>query len=90
LGFATDGLNHALIWNGTAASVTDLHPYLAGLGPAFTESYALGISDLGVIVGYAYDGSTNYAVLWTPVPEPGSAALLLALIGVALVRARRQ
>jgi len=75
------GRYHALVWNGTAASAVDLHPFLTGLGPAFTSSRAKGISDDGTIVGHAHDGTREYAVLWTPVPEPTSLVLAAILFG---------
>ncbi len=80
------GNDHALLWNGTAASVVDLHPYLTGLGPNFTSSGANYIAENGTIVGEAVgDLGFNYAVLWTPVPEPASAFLFaLAALGLVL------
>ena len=76
----------------TAASAVDLHGFLGGLGPMFTGSLATGISDTGSIVGYAFYTSGNtYAVLWTPVPEPTTCALIVVGIGVAsLARERRR
>jgi uncharacterized membrane protein len=76
---------HAVVWNGTPASAHDLHPYLAlaGLGSEWTESYAMGISSNGDIVGYA--GGANlgeYAVKWSLVPEPS--ALSSQFIAVCL------
>jgi hypothetical protein len=88
---ATGGAQHALLWNGTAASAIDLHPYLTGLGPAFVESYAQGIADNGTIVGWAQAGGVDYAVLWTPIPEPSAAALFACgAIAVAIIRHRKR
>jgi hypothetical protein len=76
-GPATGGVEHALLWNGTAGSVVDLHSFLGDLGQSFDYSRAEGISDNGSIVGKVtnYDFETDtfidYAVLWTPVAEPG-------------------
>jgi hypothetical protein len=68
---------HAMLWHGTAASAVDLHVFLSGLGPTFAQSVANDITENGSIVGYATDTSgRNYAVLWTPVPEPTSCALV--------------
>jgi hypothetical protein len=88
-GPATGGLQHALLWNSTAASGLDLHSYLTGLGPNFTSSVANGVADNGTIVGTAYDGNHNYAVLWTPIPEPSSFALLTLAAPAMMVRRRR-
>ena len=91
LGLPTSGLYHALYWNGTAGSVIDLHSALTGLGPVFTQSVATSISDDGAIVGYAFgDIGGTYAILWTPVPEPTSCALLLGgFFVVSLLGSRR-
>jgi len=73
---------HALVWAGNAESAIDLHPFLTGLGPTFIYSYAEAISDSGVVVGYATDAANrDYAVVWTPVPEPTTSAMFLC--GVA-------
>jgi hypothetical protein len=90
-GPATGGSDHALLWNGTAAGVIDLHLFLTGMGSNFTSSQAFGIAENGTIVGWAAVGNSNYAVLWTPVPEPTSAALgLLTLPWLGLFSARRK
>jgi hypothetical protein len=78
LGAATGGQQHALLWAGTAASVVDLHSALTGLGPSFVHSYAWDIDESGVIVGSAGDADNAYAVMWSPVPEPGSILLFCA------------
>jgi hypothetical protein len=79
------GMSHALLWNGTAASVVDLHSYVVEqLGPDFNYSAAYGIADNGTIVGHA----NGFAVLWTPIPEPSSLALLMLAVP-ALLRRRR-
>jgi hypothetical protein len=81
---------HALAWNGTAESVIDLHPYLdqTGIGP-WIRSSARGIAPNGDIVGEAFGGGVQYAVLWSPIiPEPHS-ILLLAAGAVILGAARR-
>jgi hypothetical protein len=89
-GTATDGRIHALLWRGTAESVVDLHPYLSGLPVTMVESHANGIDSNGSIVGYGEDSNgVEYAILWTPVPEPSAWTLLwLGMMGVAL-RSRR-
>jgi len=66
-GTATGQQQHALLWQGTAASVFDLHSLLTGLGHTFTSSGANDIDASGVIVGYAADSTTDYAVKWTPI-----------------------
>lgn len=87
-GPTTGNSDHALLWNGTAASVIDLHPFLTGLGASFTASQAFGIADNGSIVGWATVGNSHYAVLWTLVPEPTSAALVL-MVAAGLASSRR-
>ncbi|HEY8748065.1 MAG TPA: DUF4082 domain-containing protein [Tepidisphaeraceae bacterium] len=58
---------HALLWSGTAASITDLQQYL----PAnFTASRAYSIDANGNIFGEAQDSSGSYhAVEWTQAPN---------------------
>jgi hypothetical protein len=51
------GPTHALLWNGTAESVVDLHGFLP---PGFQTSKAQGIDTSGNIIGTA-DG---HAILW--------------------------
>jgi hypothetical protein len=94
-GPATGGWTHALLWRGTADSVIDLHTYLAGLGPSFYQSSAKGISDDGSIVGNAsaieHGFYKHYVVLWTPIPEPSTAALFACgMIAVAIIRHRQR
>jgi hypothetical protein len=67
LGSATGNYEHALLWNGTAASVVDLHP--AG----FSDSNATAVSGAGQ-VGYGYSEGSNHAFLWS-----GTAASALDL-----------
>jgi hypothetical protein len=70
VGFGTinskmSAVNHALLWTGSAASATDLHP------DGFLHSFALGCGN-GLQVGYATDlAAVNHAFLWTGGPETG-------------------
>ena len=91
VGTATGNRDHALVWTGTAASVVDLHSFLTGLGTTFTVSHAEAIAENGAIMGWANDTSNrHYAILWTPVPEPVSGALVAFGIAAGLlVRPRR-
>jgi hypothetical protein len=84
------GYAHAFLWSGTAASVVDLHPYLSGLGLAFTSSYATAIADNVAIVGYPRISFHDYAVMWTPIPEPSTAVPFCCGICVAIVARWRQ
>jgi hypothetical protein len=52
-----EGAKHALLWNGTAQSVVDLHTFLP---PGFASSQAFGIDASGNVIGSA-DG---HAILW--------------------------
>jgi len=87
---AANSYDHATLWMGTAASAFDLHPFVVAADPSFLSSYALAISDDGTIIGYATTATTNYAVLWTPVPEPASVWLTAAAFsGILFSRIRR-
>jgi hypothetical protein len=71
---AIESRAHAYIWRGTAASGVDLHPYVvATLGPEFLSSGAVAVTENGDVYGAA----GNFAVKWTPVPEPRSAVMLV-------------
>jgi hypothetical protein len=93
VGFGIVGLNssqHALFWNNTADSVIDLHPFLSDISSTLFASTAWGIADNSTIVGTAFDpfGGT-YAILWTPVPEPHSLALIACSVMLAFIRRAR-
>jgi probable HAF family extracellular repeat protein len=81
----TGSNNHALFWNGTAQSAIDLHSFVGDLGPPIIGSAATGISNNGSIVGYGYTRSVEqYAILWTPIPEPTSCCLSACALVIAL------
>lgn len=69
----TPYISHALLWNGSAASVFDLHSALAGLtwngNPLYIwTSYATKVDSNGDVVGGGEDSSfTAYALLWRPI-----------------------
>jgi hypothetical protein len=76
---ANSSTTHALAWFGSASSFIDLHEYLVGLPVAFTNSFASGVSSNGTIVGLALDSNfRNYAVMWSPIPEPAGLSLFAA------------
>jgi probable HAF family extracellular repeat protein len=55
--------------------------------PGASDTYAQGISDTGQIVGVSVAAGADYGFLATPVPEPGSFAVLAAAgIGVGCAR----
>ena len=84
VGYARGDHDHAYVWSGSAASAVDLHAFLATLPIEFRDSYAEDIDANGTIVGHTLDfNSAQYAVIWTPLPEP--ATLSLILCGVALI-----
>ena len=64
---------------------------LGGL-PGGEFSCARSINNNGWIVGESYDASGNdHAVLWEPVPEPGSIlALLFGISGMGGIMRRRR
>jgi hypothetical protein len=70
-GNKTARFNYAMVWNGTAASATSIHPYPVNSLPGInlSQSYALGVNG-SWIVGYAGDqtkfGSPAYshAIVW--------------------------
>ncbi len=79
-----DGKNYLVDAPG---SRRDLASLVADLPPGFQFDTATGINDRGWIVGFGAD-QTGY--LLTPVPEPGSLALLAAAAGLAVAgRLRR-
>lgn len=78
------GLYHGFAWYGSELV------NLGTLGGLF--SAALGINDAGVIVGWAMDAQNRtHAVRWTPIPEPSTYAVLLAVavLGLVLCHPRR-
>ena len=83
-----NGRERAMAWNGTSESAIDLHEMLQGLGFNLRDSRAIGISENGDIVGWAYDGTRGYAIKWTLVPEPPSIAILLLAIPALISMSR--
>jgi uncharacterized membrane protein len=79
---------HAVLWEADG-TVHDLHDLIFGGVSGWTLEQALAISDTGYIAGVATnpDGEQE-GFLLVPIPEPGSAALLLG--GLALLTARRR
>ena len=78
--------DRAFLWRGGAmADLNDLLP----AGSGWELYYATGINDSGQITGGAVMNGRGQAFLMTPVPEPGTFAVLsLALL--ALARRRRR
>lgn len=75
---------HALLWNGSADSVVDLHALLPG---DFIASIAYSFDNEGNIYGIANNDSGYFAVKWT-VPEP-AALPAVAIVATLLVSRRR-
>ena len=78
---------HALLWNGTAASAVDLHDLLPS---GFSGSRAYSIDDTGAIWGLATSSSDGltHVVKWTAVPEPSALLTTAALCCLAVGRHR--
>jgi hypothetical protein len=83
---------HALVWAGTASSAVDLQTFLQG-SATWTDSEAQTIDSSGNIFGYAdgtYNGAAGeFAVEWTPIPEPAAAVMLMSASGAACALRRR-
>jgi hypothetical protein len=76
---------HAILWSGTAESYVDLHPFVVGLVPSLIGSVAQDIDPHGNVVGFILDDRRHqYAVLWTPIPEPSSCSLVASALVVIL------
>lgn len=87
----------ALLWSGSAASTVDLAKFLPTT-TTWLGSEALSIDSSGDVFGIAYtfgagsNGQTaffDYAVEWSPVPEPATGALLITMSAAALFRRKR-
>ena len=78
---------HAFLWEDGAAY--DLNGLIAS-DSGWTLTSAEGINDVGQIVGWgSHDGQTH-AFLLTPIPEPGTLALVaLGVVGLLMRRRTR-
>jgi len=84
------GTGWAAVWSGSAESMVNLHQFLPTEYKGTGEwSTANAIDAEGNIIGYALHLGENRgeAVMWSPVPEPGTVVGLSALL--ALLAARR-
>jgi hypothetical protein len=75
IGGTTTELRHALLWSGSATSVLDLNSLLPF---ASDYSVAYSIDAQGNVFGIAANGAGNFAIEWSPVPEPATMALFAA------------
>ncbi|HEX4054483.1 MAG TPA: PEP-CTERM sorting domain-containing protein [Tepidisphaeraceae bacterium] len=83
------GVWEALLWSGTAASAENLGSVLPS-NNTWILSQALSFDAAGNIYGLAEDSRDNqYAVVWSPVPEPATGSLLL-MAGAGMVMRRRR
>jgi hypothetical protein len=91
-GSGTASSGHALLWTGTAESAVDLGTILPATG-VWADTFAYTIDSSGNVYGYA-EGTLNnvsgdFAIEWSPVPEPTTASmLLLATAGISMCRKR--
>jgi probable HAF family extracellular repeat protein len=81
-----DAVFHAFIFDTQMIDLNSLIPANSG----WVLQYANGINDAGLIVGGGTFGGTGHAFLLTPVPEPGSLALLAAAMGAGIAYRRRR
>jgi hypothetical protein len=91
MGSGPSGAYFALLWSGTAASAVDLQLLLPATD-TWTASNASSIDANGDVYGWAY-GTVNgvtgeFAVEWSPVPEPSSLSLI-AISFAGLLHRRR-
>lgn len=77
---------HAFLWEG--GTMYDLNDYVLS-GSGWVLETACGINDAGWIVGYGTYGSETRCFLLTPVPEPGTLALVAAGAMGLLLRKRK-
>jgi probable HAF family extracellular repeat protein len=74
--------DRAFLWS-SGSGMFDLNDYLDASGSGWTLYSARAVNDAGQIVGSGYIGGQPHAFLLTPVPEPGTFALL-GIVGVCL------
>lgn len=76
-----------MLWGGSADSALDLHLLLSS---RFRSSRATSIDDDGNVYGVAFD-MEGYctAVMWTPVPEPGMAMIMICAAPILAISRRR-
>jgi hypothetical protein len=79
-------ISRAFLFDGTG--MHDLNTLIPA-GTGWTLLNATGINDFDEIVGYGTVGGQTHAFLLTPVPEPGTMALLGTITGSAFYFRRR-
>jgi hypothetical protein len=87
VGYATDatGRSFGAYWaNGNTYKLIDLLP----AGHGYSAGPGVAINGSGWILTHAFDGTYSTALLMKPVPEPDSILIVVAGVGLAILRRR--
>lgn len=88
--FDSNSSHHAALWSDSAASHIDLHNLIDPI-LGIQASWAAGIDNNGVIVGYGFTASQEVlALAWTPDAVPEPASVLAIGLGLTALAAKRR